>query len=163
MDSGFEEALRTERWAVCTTAKGSPLVAALWSEARDRERAAAQAEHAALKASADRAREDLEMERLWGDELATMAFDCAHRLKEHEYAPEGEDAVGEPAEGPQGKDGEDRGGGGDAEAGFRMGVMFLLNAIDRGYEPRVGAALLRPKVAEALRLGFQRREELELG
>ncbi|HEX8298884.1 MAG TPA: hypothetical protein VF594_06945 [Rubricoccaceae bacterium] len=160
VDDGFEEAIRTERWAVCTTAKGAPLVSALWSEAQERERAAARAEHDVLKAAADQARDALAMERLWGDELAGMAFDAAHRLKAQPDAPQ-DDAAGDPAEG----EGEPTAGasGVDVETAFRLGVMYLVHAIDRGYEPRVGAALLRPKTTEAIALGFQRREELVLG
>ena len=149
VDDGFVEAARTERWAVCTTPKGAPLVAALWSEAQDRERAAAGKDRAALQATADRALADLAREREWGDTLADLALGYATDTRPAESAPEGVDAPGE---------------AGDAsEAAFRLGVMYLLSAIDKGHEPRVAAVLLRPKVGEALRLGFQRRDELDLG
>jgi hypothetical protein len=149
VDEGFVEAVRTARWAVCTTPKGVPLVVALWGEAQDRERTAAGRERAALQATADRARADLAREREWGDTLAGLALGYATDTRPAEHEPESVEAVSEVSDA--------------AEEAFKLGVMYLVHAIDRGHEPRVGAALLRPKVAEALCLGFQRREELDLG
>lgn len=122
---------------MCTTKQAARLVAALWDEAQGRERQAAEKGYASVQA--DRALADLAREREYGDVLAGIALSHATDAPQDSAATGNE---GDPVAGTEN------------ERAFSLGVMYLLSAIDRGHDPRVGEALPRPRVAEALTLGF---------
>ena len=134
VDDGYVEAFRTERYAVCVSRALEPVAVGLWEDARAEARREWEARLEASEA------ERLRLERGY-ERLADLALGLAY----------------DPAGGSGGPVGVT-----DATtAGFRLGAGLLGWLVATvGQEVRAAQSFLHGREAEALALGWQRRDAL---